>query len=46
MKIACVSNDFDPIYVGHIGIKLMDGFGDKIQSSSWLIKGKNSIKLY
>lgn len=23
-----------------LGIKLMDGFGDKIQSSSWLIKGK------
>jgi cytidyltransferase-like protein len=24
-----------------LGIILMDGFGDKIQSSSWLIKGKN-----
>ena len=23
------------------GIELRDGFGDKIQSSSWLIKGKN-----
>jgi len=24
-----------------LGIILLDGFGDKIQSSSWLIKGKN-----
>jgi len=23
-----------------LGIKLLDGFGEKIQSSSWLIKGK------
>jgi len=23
-----------------LGIQLLDGFGDKIQSSSWLIKGK------
>jgi len=25
-----------------LGIKLLDGFGDKIQSSSWLIKGTTS----
>jgi len=25
------------------GIELRDGFGDKIQSSSWLIKGSNHI---
>jgi cytidyltransferase-like protein len=27
-----------------LGIQLLDGFGDKIQSSSWLINGNKSIK--
>ena len=26
------------------GIQLRDGFGDKIQSSSWLIKGSKKLK--
>jgi len=27
-----------------LGIKLVDGLGDKIQSSSWLIKGSKNIE--
>jgi D-beta-D-heptose 7-phosphate kinase/D-beta-D-heptose 1-phosphate adenosyltransferase len=26
---------------GELGINLLDGLGDKIQSSSWLLKSKN-----
>ena len=29
-----------------LGIELRDGFGDKIQSSSWLIKGTKSQQIY